>query len=60
MYDVLARYYDLTHDRLTEDVGFILSLADRLPSPVVELGCGTGRLLLPLDQVPISSVVIGT
>ena len=50
MYDLLARYYDLTHDRLTADIGLILSLAARLPTPVVELGCGTGRLLLPLAR----------
>ena len=50
MYDILARYYDLTHDRLTADIGLVLSLAARSPTPVVELGCGTGRLLLPLAR----------
>jgi SAM-dependent methyltransferase len=48
MYDVLARYYDLIHDQLTEDLDFVLALAAECGGPILELGCGTGRLLLPL------------
>jgi SAM-dependent methyltransferase len=33
-----------------EDLNFWLELADRQGGPVLELGCGTGRVLLPLAQ----------
>jgi len=48
MYDLLARYYDLIHQSLTEDYDLILKLASEGNGPILELGCGTGRLLLPL------------
>ncbi|MBK8985010.1 MAG: methyltransferase domain-containing protein [Chloroflexi bacterium] len=50
MYDKIAHYYDLTHDQLTEDVAFILALAQEGGGPVLELGCGSGRLLRPLAR----------
>jgi SAM-dependent methyltransferase len=49
-YSSIAPYYDLLHAGLTEDVGFALTLAARNQGPVLELGCGTGRLLLPLAR----------
>ncbi len=48
MYDVLSQYYDLIHDQLIEDIDFVLALAKECGGPILELGCGTGRLLLPL------------
>ncbi|MEM7115516.1 MAG: class I SAM-dependent methyltransferase [Chloroflexota bacterium] len=50
MYERLASYYDLTHDALVEDVALILELAAQVEGPVLELGCGTGRLLRPLSR----------
>ncbi len=50
MYDQLARYYDLSHDRLTDDIPFLLQRAAETGSPVLEIGCGSGRLLLPLAR----------
>lgn len=49
-YSRLAPYYDLLHASLTEDISFILALAARNRGPVLELGCGTGRLLWPLAR----------
>lgn len=48
MYDQIAHYYDLTHADLTEDIPLILALAKEAGGPVLELGCGSGRLLFPL------------
>ena len=54
MYDQIAEYYDLTHADLTEDIPFILQLAQEQPGTVLELGCGSGRLLLPLAKAGIA------
>lgn len=56
MYDQIARYYDLTHDALTEDVAFVVELATAQDGPVLEMGCGSGRLLVPLARAGLSVV----
>lgn len=55
-YETLAAYYDTLHASLQEDIGLLLSLAAE-GDPILELGCGTGRLLLPLARA--GSRVIG-
>ncbi|MBP6016308.1 MAG: class I SAM-dependent methyltransferase [Candidatus Promineofilum sp.] len=50
MYEHIARYYDLSHDRLVEDIPFLLKLAAEVTGPVLEIGCGSGRLLVPLAR----------
>ncbi|MEM7336317.1 MAG: class I SAM-dependent methyltransferase [Chloroflexota bacterium] len=45
MYDQIARYYQLTHADLTEDFSFWHELIASLGTHVLELGCGSGRLL---------------
>jgi SAM-dependent methyltransferase len=50
MYDLIAKYYDLFHSDLVEDIGFVLTLAGQSGGPVLELGCGTGRILIPLAR----------
>lgn len=50
MYDQIAYYYDLTHQNLTEDIPFVLSQAAAVGGEILELGCGSGRLLLPLAR----------
>lgn len=49
-YDAIARYYDLSHNRLIDDLPFLLELARQTGGPVLELGCGSGRLLIPLAR----------
>ncbi len=56
MYDAIARFYDLTHDALTDDLALILALAGQRSGRVLELGCGTGRLLLPLARAGHTAV----
>lgn len=50
MYSLLARYYDLDNAEFTADLDFWIELAEEYGGPVLELGCGTGRVLLPLAQ----------
>jgi SAM-dependent methyltransferase len=49
-YAVDARFYDLLHPGGREDVGLWLSFAGRSGQPVLEAGCGTGRIALELAR----------
>lgn len=49
-FDRFARYYDDDYRHYADDVDALLALAEEASGPVLELGCGTGRLLLPLAQ----------
>jgi SAM-dependent methyltransferase len=48
IYEPFARFYDADYARVTEDIPMYLGFAQRTGSPILELGCGTGRLLQPL------------
>lgn len=43
--------YHAHHTRHPEDIPFWIELAQKHNGPVLELGCGTGRVLIPLAQV---------
>lgn len=47
-YADLVSLYDLEHAEFREDVDLYLKLAEVVGDPVLELGCGTGRVLVPL------------
>jgi SAM-dependent methyltransferase len=47
---VLARLYHAHHLSYTEDIPFWLDLAAQQGGPLLELGCGTGRVAMPLAQ----------
>ncbi len=47
-YDSIARFYDLDLDRYDDDYAFYRGLAARAAGPILELGCGTGRILARL------------
>ena len=47
-YAKLPELYDLEHAGLTEDIDLYLRLAEVVGDPILELGCGTGRVLAPL------------
>ena len=46
--DRLAELYDLEHDDLVEDLPFYRELSRRTAGPVLDLGCGSGRLFRTL------------
>lgn len=50
LYGISARYYDLVYGEQIkiEDLPFYRELARETGDPVLELGCGTGRIALPL------------
>jgi len=50
-----ACYYDSTPG-LSGDVQFYVEEAQRYGSPVLELGCGTGRILIPTAQAGVDIV----
>jgi SAM-dependent methyltransferase len=49
-FDAIARLYDWEHDPYVADVEVQVALARRFGGPVLELACGSGRLLAPLVQ----------
>jgi SAM-dependent methyltransferase len=57
---VLARYYDLDLEGERDDVDFYLALAGRGGQSVLELGCGTGRLAIPIAQAGNQVVGVDT
>jgi SAM-dependent methyltransferase len=49
-YDQFARLYDLEHRDFADDIEFYRNFALRCDGPVLELGCGSGRVCLALAQ----------
>jgi SAM-dependent methyltransferase len=47
-YAELPDLYDLEHAGFSDDIDLYLRLAEVVGDPILELGCGTGRLLAPL------------
>lgn len=50
-----SRYYDAAYAvrRRPDDIGFYTGLAREAQGPVLELGCGTGRVLIPIAELGI-------
>jgi SAM-dependent methyltransferase len=49
-FDAFARYYDADYGAIDDDLPFYRELARRAGGPVLEVMCGSGRLLLPLAR----------
>lgn len=49
-YRQIVEYYDLEHDSFRDDLELIGQLTDTVGDPVLELACGTGRVLASLGQ----------
>ena len=55
-YDLLSRFYDLENADFTEDLDFWVRLAKECGGPVLELGCGTGRVTQQIARAGINVV----
>lgn len=49
-YDPFARYYDADFADYLDDIPFYREMARRTGGPILELMCGTGRVLVPLAE----------
>ena len=49
-YDVVARFYDLEFSERPEESKFYIEYAKKLGPPILELGCGTGKVLIPIAK----------
>ena len=47
-YDLIAPYYDIEHQQFNEDLDMYRDFAALSTGPLLELACGSGRLLIPL------------
>ncbi|MFN8592982.1 MAG: class I SAM-dependent methyltransferase [Thermomicrobiales bacterium] len=47
-YASIAEFYDLEHADFDADIDLYRQLAEVVGDPILELGCGSGRVLLPL------------
>jgi ubiquinone/menaquinone biosynthesis C-methylase UbiE len=52
-FDRLARFYDDEYGGFDADIPMYQAFAERTGSPVLELACGTGRVLTPLAQAGV-------
>lgn len=46
----IARFYDAMHENFTQDIPFYLGYAKECGGEVLELACGTGRVLFPIAR----------
>lgn len=49
-YTTIARFYDAETADRTDDLALYSQLAEEIGTPILDIGCGTGRVLLPLAQ----------
>jgi SAM-dependent methyltransferase len=57
-YARFARFYDLEFGSFVDDLDFYREFAQQANGPILELGCGTGRVLLALEDtgLPLAGI----
>ena len=55
-FSMFPKLYHAHHSRHLEDLPFWLDLAAHWGDPVLELGCGTGRVLIPLAEAGFHTI----
>lgn len=50
LFDSVARFYDYEQKEFTKDIPFYVEYAKKCRGEVLELGCGTGRVLIPIAR----------
>ncbi|MBN1316806.1 MAG: methyltransferase domain-containing protein [Anaerolineales bacterium] len=56
LYDRMAQYYDLVNAQVDADIPFFISLGRASRGDILEIGCGSGRTLLPLAKAGLKLV----
>jgi len=46
-----AKFYDLEYQNKKNDVDFYYKLAQKIKGPILECGCGAGRILVPIAKL---------
>lgn len=59
-YDAIAPFYDIEHAQFDEDLDMYRNFAELCGGKILELACGSGRLLLPLAREGYTLVGVDT
>lgn len=59
-YAILSQFYDLEYSVFDADLDMYRQFAERARGPILELGCGTGRVLEAFDDIAYPIVGIDT
>jgi len=59
-YDLIAPFYDIEHSHFSEDLDMYQNFAETSNGAILELACGSGRVLLPLAQAGYEVVGVDT